>query len=186
MSTPACPNAPPPPRRFVAASARVDALFRRDASDAVRSTFDSRRFATPPSRAYRPPERRPSRFPTARRSHRARAVPTARWIRGDADGRRRRRVVDARRRGRDSKIRRLARVSKRGIGRRDAQNAETRDGGGVARARGARTRARRRGAARRIKIKRRRATRVEDERDRTTEGGRMRLARDDEEIGLTR
>uniref|UniRef100_A0A7R9T2U4 Uncharacterized protein n=1 Tax=Ostreococcus sp. 'lucimarinus' TaxID=242159 RepID=A0A7R9T2U4_9CHLO len=48
--------------------------------------------------------------------------------------------------------------------------AETRDGGGVARARGARTRARRRGAARSEKIKRRRATRLEDERDRTGNG----------------
>ena len=49
-------------------------------------------------------------------------------------------------------------------------HTETRDGGSVARARGARTRARRRGAARRRRIKRRRATRLEDERDRTGKG----------------
>jgi len=81
------------------------------------------------------------RATTARRSRRAGAVPTARWIRGDADGRRRRDGVDAHRRGRDSKIRRLARIRRASSGRRDARarRRATEEG---SRARGARGRAR--------------------------------------------
>jgi hypothetical protein len=112
---------------------------RRDASDAVRSSAiraDSRReldraaSTGTPTVAPRPRGDRDDAVGTA----------TERWIRGDADGRRRRDGVDASRRGRDSKIRRLART-RRARGRRDAliRRRATED---PSRARGARGRAR--------------------------------------------
>jgi len=177
-------------RPRVASSSRPHASTRSsDAMRAMRCVRHSIRGDSRPPRpaliVHRNADRRA--FRPRVMSHRAVAVPTARWIRGDADGRRRRRVakrVSPRTRFEDSTSR--ARLEARARTKETRARAETRDGGGVARARGARTRARRRGAARSIKIKRRRATRLEDERDRTTERGRMRLARDDEEIGLTR
>ena len=122
-------------------TSRVDALFPTRCERCGAFERDSRRFAPRSYYARRPPARRPSRSRPRLGSHRSSAVPTARWIRGDADGRRRRDDVDACRRGRDSKIRRLARVSKRGIGRRDARarRRATEEG---SRARGARGRAR--------------------------------------------
>ena len=89
------------------ASARVDA--RDDAMRAMRCV--RARFA--PIRDIHRARAASTGTPTVARRPRvdrddAVAVPTARWIRGDADGRRRRDVDDARRRGRDSKIRRLA------------------------------------------------------------------------------
>ena len=168
VSTPVCPNAPPPPRRGVVASARVDA--RDDAMRAmrcVRARFarDSRRARARAARTGTPTvARRPRVDRIARSRCRPRdgfeATPT---------------VVDdatSSTRFAEDAIRRFDVSRARGARARTARRAraETRDGGGVARARGARTRARRRGAARRKKIKRRRATRLEDERDRTGNG----------------
>ena len=132
----------------------------------VRARFAPIRDASEP--AERPRERRPSRDDRAsiamtRSRCRPRdgfeATPTV----GDDATASTRRAEDAIRRFDVSRVSVCARRAVRA-------RAETRDGGGVARARGARTRARRRGAARRRRIKRRRATRLEDERDRTGKG----------------
>ena len=142
---------------------------RRDASDAVRSSA-IRAIRDASDSARRPRERRPTRDDRAaiamtRSRCRPRdgfeATPTV----GDDATTSTRRAEDAIRRVDVSRVCRMrARTARRA-------HAETRDGGSVARARGARTRARRRGAARRRRIKRRRATRLEDERDRTGKGG---------------
>ena len=170
VSTPVCPNSPPTTRRVesIARSARGDA--RDDAMRAmrcVRARFAPIRDAS--ERARRPRERRPSRDDRAsiamtRSRCRPRdgfeATPTV----GDDATSTTRIAEDAIRRFDVSRVcETRARTARRAY-------TETRDGGSVARARGARTRARRRGAARRRRIKRRRATRLEDERDRTGKG----------------
>ena len=153
---------------------------RRDASDAVRSSAiraDSRRELDRAASTGTPTV---ARRPRVDRDD-AVAVPTARWIRGDADGRRRRDGVDASRRGRDSKIRRLARLRVR-ASRRPRARGDAR---------------RRRGRAREGRADARETTRGGAEKKNKTptsdaargrkrpngEGGRVRLARDDEEIG---
>ena len=171
MSTPVCPNSPPTTRRVesIARSARGDA---RD--DAMRAMRCVRARCAPirdaSSIARRPRERRPShRDRAAIAMTRARCRPSddgfeATPTVGDDATASTRRAEDAIRRFDVSRVYNTrARTARRAY-------AETRDGGSVARARGARTRARRRGAARRRRIKRRRATRLEDERDRTGKG----------------
>ena len=110
------------------------------------------------------------------------AVPTARWIRGDADGRRRRDGVDASRRGRDSKIRRLARIqhARADGATRLCGDARRR----IRRAREGRADARettRGGAEKKNKTPTSDAARGRKRPN--GEGGRVRRARDDEEIG---
>ena len=156
---------------------RVAASRRRHAStrfaDAMRAMRCVRaRFARDSRRARAlssSTERRPSRDDRASIASRGRGADRA------MDSRRRRRSTTTRRRRRVSDSTRFEDSTSRAYTARVFRTArraraETRDGGGVARARGARTRARRRGAARRKKIKRRRATRVEDESDRTGHG----------------
>ena len=154
---------------------------RRDASDAVRSSAiraDSRRELDRAASTGTPTV---ARRPRVDRDD-AVAVPTARWIRGDADGRRRRDGVDASRRGRDSKIRRLARIQRaRASGTtRLCGDARRR----IRRAREGRADARettRGGAEKKNKTPTSDAARGRKRPN--GEGGRVRRARDDEEIG---
>ena len=142
VSTPVCPNSPPTTRRVesIARSARGDARDNRDASDAVRSSAiraDSRRERARASITGTPTV---ARRPRGDRDD-AVAVPTERWIRGDADGRRRRDVDDAFRqwtRFEDSTSRAY---TTRARERRDAR-ARRRATEDPSRARGARGRAR--------------------------------------------
>ena len=139
VSTPVCPNSPPPPRRGVVASARVDA--RDDAMRAMRCV--RARFARDSRRARAraaPPERRPSRDDRASIASRGRgadrAMDSRRRRRSSTTSRRRR--VSPRTRFEDSTSR--ARAA-RARGRRDARarRRATEEG---SRARGARGRAR--------------------------------------------
>jgi hypothetical protein len=154
---------------------------RRDASDAVRSSAiraDSRRELDRAASTGTPTV---ARRPRVDRDD-AVAVPTARWIRGDADGRRRRDGVDASRRGRDSKIRRLARIqhARADGATRLCGDARRR----IRRAREGRADARettRGGAEKKNKTPTSDAARGRKRPN--GEGGRVRRARDDEEIG---